>query len=370
MRTSSLLIIFSLVFFSCFCSEESPNQPEDKALNILKFIVFPDSVLTNEMCNIICVSDAQEGDSITYNWSAPEGTITGVGEHIEWQAPVTGGVYSVNCQIIDQAGNSDSSSVRINVIQLPKLVCYTLDQQVYIIDGDPDKPEIIANGGYPFWVDSKSMIGSNSPSNFEFYIINPETGEIVKTYDITGYGTFTFGRYSEVLDIFVFAVNHHGLPAIAIMDISGKIEIVKRDYPLYNPACNGVDDWIYYLNQQDGTFDIFRMKPDGSLDEPIAVSSDFRYGNFSVSYDGKYVSAPKLKDNFHLIAIIDTDTKQERLIDLSHLNLVGYPSFSKDNRYIFFTGDEQRNLYMINFDGTGLKKLTSSSLRCYRPLAW
>ena len=79
---------------------------------------------------------------------------------------------------------------------------------------------------------------------------------------------------------------------------------------------------------------------------------------------------PKWKDDFHYIAIIDTKTKDERLIDLSHLNVVGYTSLSKDNKYIYFTGGDNRDIHRINFNGSDLQQLTNNSEYFYRALSW
>jgi len=225
------------------------------------------------------------------------------------------------------------------------------------------------NGCYPIWLDSKTKIGYHSPSNFMYYVIDATTKDTLNSYNITGYGTFISGRYSEHLEVFLFDVNVDGLRSIGIMDWNGNITIISREYSVTNPVCSGVDDWIYYRKNVDGIYNIFRMKPDGSSEEQITNNLEYTYGNFSISYDGNTIVAPKFNDDSHYIAKIDTRTKQETLIDLSNLNLVGYTSFSKDNQTIYFTGDNERHLYKINFDGTGLEKLSNTGY-LYRPLFW
>ena len=248
---------------------------------------------------------------------------------------------------------------------------YSLDNKIYKIDNEFAAPQYLAEGRYPTWLDSKTIIGYHSPDNYIYYIMDVEQNEILKTYNIRGYGTFTMGRFSEELNKFIFQVNLNGHPSLAIMDIMGNIEITTKLHSMNNPVCSGVDDWLYYLNNIDGTRDVSRMKKDGSLDEMITSSQDYLYSNFSVSYDGNYIAVPKWNDSFHSISIIDTRTMQERLIDLTDLNLVGYTSFSKDNKYIYLTGGDDRDIYRINFDGTNLIQITDSAFNYYyRPLSW
>ncbi len=250
-----------------------------------------------------------------------------------------------------------------------RIVYYGLNQMSFLSDEKSTYIDTVAYGAYPIWLDSKTKIGFHSVSNANYYIIDAENKETLNTFNLSGYGTMIAGRYSEKLEVFIFDVNNHGLRSIAIMDWDGNIDIMNNQHPVYNPVCSGVDDWIYYLKNVDGTRDVYRMKPDGSLEEEITNSLEYKYSNFSVSHDVNYIVVPKWNDDNHFIAIIDTDTFNETLIDLTFLKLVGYTSFSKDNKYIYFTGDENRNLYQIKFDGTELKQLTNIGY-LYRPLSW
>jgi hypothetical protein len=238
------------------------------------------------------------------------------------------------------------------------------------------QPEHIVDGEYPIWIESKSLIGFHSHSNTTYNVYDIEKKDTARTYNISHLHMFLHGRFSAYLNKFLFNFNHdvtyYGVhSSIALMDLDGNIETISLDYPIKNPVCSGVDDWIYFLSFIDETGDVSRMKSDGSEIEHFTASSEFIYSNFSVSYDGKYITVPKWNENFHSIAIIDTHTKQERLIDLTYLNLVGYTSFSKDNKYIYFTGGDRRDLYRINFDGSNLIQYTDNSSEFYyRPLSW
>jgi len=269
----------------------------------------------------------------------------------------------VSCSTNEIISNNKSSDID------NRILFYGLNRMIYISDESFSLIDTVANGVYPVWLDSKTKIGFHSPNNFYYYIIDAVTKDTLNSYDLTSYGTFVRGRYSEVLSKFIFDVNHHGFESLGIMDSEGSIQIMSLDYPIYNPVSSGTDDWIYYLKNADSTFNVCRMKLNGAVEEQITNSSEYGYGNFSVSFDGEYIVVPKKNSEHHFIVIIDTKNFKETLIDLSSLNLVAYTSLSKDNKFIYFTGDENRNLYKINFDGTGLEQLTDTGY-LYRPLTW
>jgi Tol biopolymer transport system component len=250
------------------------------------------------------------------------------------------------------------------------IIYYDEESNIYLQTDNSDQSSVILNGFYPFWMNSKSQIAYHSPDNYHLHIADASTYQIVKTYNISGFGTFYFGRFSIQLNLFLFTVDHHGQPAVGLMDQYGNIEIVTREYPIANPVASGIDNWIYYLNKKDGTYDIYRMKSDQSFDESITNSKDAKYSYCSVSYDGKYIVTPKHEGEFHYLAVIETQTKNERTIDLTDLEVIGYPSFSRDNEYIYFTGGRNIDIHRIKFDGSDLKNLTKNNDRLRRALSW
>ncbi len=252
------------------------------------------------------------------------------------------------------------------------ILSYSNSQYSFFIKDSTSYLEYIAAGRYPIWLKSKSRIGYISESGYEFIIFDFKTKNVVKNYSLENYGKVAFVRYSPILEKYLFVTYVNSLPSIAVMDTSGLINTISQSYAIANPATSGSDDWIYYLNRKNGVYNIYRMKYDGSSDMPITNSEVFTYGNFSVSYDGKYIVAPKqnLDIGYHAISIINLTSNEERLIDLSSLNILGYTSFSKDNKYIYFIGGYNREIYQINFDGSHLKKIISFPDGLNRPLQW
>jgi hypothetical protein len=71
-------------------------------------------------CTITCTaSDPDEGDTITYAWSATGGAISGAGSTATWTAPATEGTYTITVTVSDGKAEPVSKSCDINVVNTP-----------------------------------------------------------------------------------------------------------------------------------------------------------------------------------------------------------------------------------------------------------
>jgi len=66
-------------------------------------------------CTVGCVANDADGDTLTYAWTASGGTITGTGDSITWEAPAAEDTYTINVEVSDGKGGTDSDSVDIVV---------------------------------------------------------------------------------------------------------------------------------------------------------------------------------------------------------------------------------------------------------------
>lgn len=64
---------------------------------------------------ITCQASDAEGDTLSYEWTASAGTVTGSGSSATWTAPTAVGAYTVTCTVSDGKGNTVSQSVSIPV---------------------------------------------------------------------------------------------------------------------------------------------------------------------------------------------------------------------------------------------------------------
>jgi hypothetical protein len=78
---------------------------------------------------ITVIASDPDGEVVTYNWSAGEGTITGVGNKITWQAPNKGGDFLVKVTVSDGKGGSATSQVVMTVSIAEKTQTLTAIQQ-------------------------------------------------------------------------------------------------------------------------------------------------------------------------------------------------------------------------------------------------
>ena len=68
-----------------------------------------------DSCLIECVASDEDGDELSYEWSASEGKINGNGATVAWSAPKYEGVYNIMVKVTDGNGGKASGSVTITV---------------------------------------------------------------------------------------------------------------------------------------------------------------------------------------------------------------------------------------------------------------
>ena len=67
-----------------------------------------------------CDASAQNGDSLSYVWSASHGILTGSGKTRTWEAPVTEGNYYIKCTVTDTHSASVADSLGVEVRDFSK----------------------------------------------------------------------------------------------------------------------------------------------------------------------------------------------------------------------------------------------------------
>jgi len=108
----SKLAIFSITVVLLLSSACTPpaNQPP-----VINSITAPQKVNPSTECQISCEATDADGDTLSYIWSADNGTIEGEGNSITWVAPDTGGDYTIGVTISDGKGGEAADFVTITV---------------------------------------------------------------------------------------------------------------------------------------------------------------------------------------------------------------------------------------------------------------
>jgi hypothetical protein len=91
-----------------------PNQPP-----VIESMMAEKEIPTLTETQIVCQASDADGDTLTYQWSADGGTITGEGSTITWTAPSTSGNYTITVTASDGQGGTVARSITIAAIDRP-----------------------------------------------------------------------------------------------------------------------------------------------------------------------------------------------------------------------------------------------------------
>jgi len=65
---------------------------------------------------IRCAASTPQGDSLIYKWSSSEGTFTGTGPVVKWNAPNNYGKFHIMVIVEDDKGRSSKDTITIEVV--------------------------------------------------------------------------------------------------------------------------------------------------------------------------------------------------------------------------------------------------------------
>jgi hypothetical protein len=128
----------------------------------------PPTVGLTASSTISCIANDPDGDVITYNWSADEGNITGVGDTVTYVAPQREGVFNVIVKLTDGKGGETIGSVPVTVAGSTRTVTINYTQQetgTVSSDGDRDNSKMMAG-------DDGQNIGYRAFFSFNIFSLN------------------------------------------------------------------------------------------------------------------------------------------------------------------------------------------------------
>jgi len=144
---------------------------------ITSLIANDDQLTLADKCHIECKAEDPDEDSLSYEWSASGGDISGLGSSVTWNAPEEEGSYEVRVTVSDGQGGGDTKSLTISVelpdplvieelvvtSETPKYLVKQLAGYV-ILKGISCEIECVASGGYKpsyEWSASKGNISGH-----------------------------------------------------------------------------------------------------------------------------------------------------------------------------------------------------------------
>jgi len=104
----AILVVFILTMGGCVPANQPPSVTSLEAKQ--------DVILPLSSCLIECVASDEDGDELSYAWTASQGKILDVnGATIAWSAPKSEGIYNIMVKIADGNGGEATGSVTITV---------------------------------------------------------------------------------------------------------------------------------------------------------------------------------------------------------------------------------------------------------------
>ncbi|PIU23234.1 MAG: hypothetical protein COT13_04195, partial [Chloroflexi bacterium CG08_land_8_20_14_0_20_45_12] len=103
----TMIAVIMLLVPSCEVANHPPLITSLKAES--------NAVYTSGSCQIECIATDEDGDELSYEWSASKGNIHGSGATVTWTAPESEGVYNVAVTVTDGRGGKVTDYVTVTV---------------------------------------------------------------------------------------------------------------------------------------------------------------------------------------------------------------------------------------------------------------
>jgi hypothetical protein len=212
------LIIGVLLLVGC-TSATASHYPVINSLTAESEVLLP-----SQTCDITCNATHLNGESLSYQWSANRGRISGEGPVVTWTAPDDAGNYTITVSVSDGNGIQSWKYLSIKVVSNnpPTIESLDIGEDEVIVSADCHVVCVAADrdGGvlsYEWSASGGSISGEDSMATWT-------APEAVGTYTITV--TVTDGQGGEdtaSLDIDVLAINNPPeVKGFRITDIANK----------------------------------------------------------------------------------------------------------------------------------------------------
>ena len=106
-----LFIIAAAIMMLAPSCKAMPNHPPV----IASLKAEPEAVLLSASCQIECTASDEDGDELSYEWSASEGKIDGSGAMVIWTAPEAEGLYNIKVIVTDSRGGEVTDYITVPV---------------------------------------------------------------------------------------------------------------------------------------------------------------------------------------------------------------------------------------------------------------
>ncbi len=268
---------------------------------------------------------------------------------------------------------------------------YSDSSSIYTMNLDGTNVNQIFRGQkrYPTWYDYPNKIIVVSK---EYNFVTYEVKYSLELFDITSdssdveilmedIGNVLYLKYSKMHNAVLFSYRDmSGISRIGYYDLFSN-EMKKLPSNLNGakiPIWSELDNWIYFIAQENSTQDIYRVTKEGLDYQSFIVDDDYNLSTFAINNNSDLLVASRYNENSSFITVYDLNDKSILYnIDMSEYGYALYPSFTSDNNKILFVNGMlnnylvSRNIHIMNIDGTNKEQLTyQENFVLSRPLNW
>ncbi len=111
---SSFVVLAAVLLLISGCAPAN-QPPRNQPPSITSLKSKQDVLSPLSSCLIECVASDEDGDELSYEWSASKGSINGNGATVAWSAPESEGIYNIGVKVTDGNDGEAASSVTITV---------------------------------------------------------------------------------------------------------------------------------------------------------------------------------------------------------------------------------------------------------------
>ncbi len=214
----------------------------------------PTSIEVNGTTTITVDAVDPDGDTLTYNWSATDGTIDGTGNSVTYTAPATLGTYTITVVVSDEHGGSATENINITVFE-------PSDHIIDFANGDIQFTQAISTDGTiltfdPSFNSPEFLFDNNSftehyfnDKNAYFYITFPEEKTVSKI--ILGGGVNNDNRYPTTFTIQISSDEIEWTNVIDSFSLNNgeltekQLNVTGQFFRIY---CQGGSNWLPRVN--------------------------------------------------------------------------------------------------------------------------
>jgi predicted secreted protein len=231
----TILIICVLLLIGCGSdgASHTNHAPVISAVTADKEVV-----LCSQDCEISCVASDPDGDTLTYQWAANSGSISGRSPTATWTAPDVAGTYAITIAVSDSNDGQSTSYLSIKVaeargptiedlIVTPRFSKNPNPEEMYVSEGELCDIECVASGQdgdeltYKWSIDGGSLSGADSTVTWK-------ASSVEGTYNVTVLVTDRQGGESRASVAIDVRTNHQ--PSIDRLTISGDSKTFNLDH--------------------------------------------------------------------------------------------------------------------------------------------